>query len=140
MPLSQNELKQIKADAKRRYKDEGVAGLYRGQERLAYTVGATAQAEKYQSEVDMYETINGDLVTNCKHVEADLASRDSELRELREVANRMAEALEFFSTESDIIDNEYPLHSGKGREALAAYRKIKPEIKHGTQKDPSRSS
>jgi len=49
--------------------------------------------------------------------EAELASRDSELRELREVAEKMADLLSDLDHLEDVSV------------ALAAYRKIKPEIK-----------
>ena len=86
MPLSETDLKQIKAEAKEWTKNFGTPHL----EEEAYTVGATAQAEKYQSEVrrlsgeleacEQLASIRSTLITNLNDL---LASRDSELRELR---------------------------------------------------------
>jgi len=51
MPLSETDLKQIKAEAKEWTKNFGT-GITPHLEEEAYTVGATAQAEKHQNEVE----------------------------------------------------------------------------------------
>ena len=171
MPLSKNELKQIKAKAIKYVADQWevsenainlkctpVKDHYEG-----YIAGATAQAEKYQSEVGQWEQqlifaeeIEKQMQVRIEQDIAKLASRNSdieqwkaahdncaahfdeqsrELRELREIANEMVKALEWYSDTANYLtmDGESRMSNGsleyRADEALAAYRKIKPEIK-----------
>ena len=102
----------------------------------------TAQAEKYQSEVERAISLIAMLEEDVRkrnifidRLAQDLASRDSELRELREVAEGMAEALRKLSYNAQTSggvagrDTELMKTIDIAEQALAAYRKIKPEIK-----------
>jgi hypothetical protein len=115
MPLSENELKQIDTDALKCSEGYGFGEaplIYSG-----YIAGATAQAEKYQSEVNKAWDAANDYRNESRAKGTFLASRDSELRELRGVADRMADQLGRYNRGLDVFGNAV--------EALAAYRKIK---------------
>jgi len=130
MPLSENELKQIQENAEKLvnemgwWSNEANGFLAEGSDMIkCYIAGATAQAEKYQSEVaelkagitdTVTETINfvqaqrlndalvkaiinkpglvpqicANEIRKNEKLTQDLASRDSELRELRQQAKR----------------------------------------------------
>jgi len=110
-------------------------------EEEAHIAGATAQAEKYQNEVEQWkqqlvfaEEIEKQMQVRIDQDIAKLAFRDSELRGLREVAIKAEEAIEqllSFQNGSPLptYDKGWKLGYELCENWLAAYRKIKPEIK-----------
>ena len=72
-------MKQIKEEAKRLYKDDGVCGLYRHRERSAYIAGATAQAEKYQNEVDFLKETLSAIRLHVQSLEREIKILDGAL-------------------------------------------------------------
>ena len=147
MPLSENELKQIEQEAKS-WAASMITGLPVNNERAweeIYKAISKHQAEKYQNEVDALRVgkqywIEGSkqVLKNRdeyeKYLKDQLASRDSELRELREVAIKAEDAIEqllSFQNGSPLptYDKGWKLGCELCENWLAAYRKIKPEIK-----------
>ena len=194
MPLSENEMKQIESAAYEWANDEHESSFIHAIKLKRFGIAiATAQAEKYQNEVEELkeklvehnansasvgaadveknwgkekDTLLRDraywqLEAQAKYI--DLASRNSdieqwkaahdncaahfdeqsrELRELREVADLVVKALDYwdrtFQNDDYLLFQSMPTKDSFWRpddeikrtsEALAAYRKIKPEIK-----------
>ena len=147
MPLSETELKQIEQEAKS-WAASMITGLPVNNERAweeIYKAISKHQAEKYQNEVDALRVgkqywIEGSkqVLKNRdeyeKYLKDQLASRDSELRELREVAQKLVQLIERQPKESDYHRHRAPgfndFISADARwnkekiKALAAYRKI----------------
>jgi len=155
MPLSENEMKQIKdlIDSvevnKSNLEHIAKTGNINGGLLVELRRILTAQAEKYQNEIKQWkqqlifaEEIEKQMQVRIEQDIAELASRDSELKELREVADLVVKALDYwdrtFQNDDYSLFQSMPTKDSFWRpddeikrtsEALAAYRKIKPEIK-----------
>jgi len=152
MPLSENEMKQIEENANQWLLDSEIIldPIFIPALLAGYHEGATVQAEKYQNDIEQYKKEivwlkNVEEIAErelFKQLKALLASRDSELRELREVADLVVKALDYwdrtFQNDDYSLFQSLPTKDSFWRpddgikrtmEALAAYRKIKPEIK-----------
>jgi len=171
MPLSENEMKQIESAAYEWANDEHESSFIHAIKLKRFGIAiATAQAEKYQNEVEELKEKLVEHNANSASVgaadveknwgkEKDTLLRDRaywqleaqakyideqsrELRELREVADLVVKALDYwdrtFQNDDYLLFQSMPTKDSFWRpddeikrtsEALAAYRKIKPEIK-----------
>ena len=136
MLLSENEMKQIESEAKS-WAVSMITGLPVNNERAweeIYKAISKHQAEKYQTEVERLKEDIQNMETIEGSYKEILASRDSELRELREVAQNLVQLIENEPKESDYHRHRAPgfndFISADARwnkeknKALAAYRKI----------------